>query len=215
MMGPTIRRQYGSRDPLLNHERKRNQLWWHSSIGLLPPRSVPLASLAPMGAHSYAQGRGHIASLALLPYDISVATHLTPWFVGMAISAEGESPIYLSELAATVLTACLVAYRSDGNPRTCVLRVDNKAALAALITGSSSPALGDILDNFFWGVASRGPVVWRFEYVNTKSNAADPPSRLCDAPSGSMRSRSPGEIPPEFFGNFLFAEYTPSWAHSV
>ena len=45
----------------------------------------------------------------------------------------GESPIYLFELAATVITACLAAYLSDDNRRTFVLRVDNKAVLASHI----------------------------------------------------------------------------------
>ena len=180
-MGPLIRRKYGSRDPLLNHQLKRNLLWRHNAIGLLHPRSVPLTLIAPMGAHSDALGRGRISARSLLPYDISVSTHLPPWYVRMAISADGGPHVYLCELAATVLTIRLSAYRSGGNPRTCVLRVDNKAALASLIKGSASSALGAILVNLFWRVAPRFPVVWRFEYVCAKSNAAGPPSRLCDA----------------------------------
>ena len=86
-----------------------------------------------MVAHSDDQGHGHVSARALLPYDIAVSTHLPPWFARTAISPDGEPHIYLFELAATVLAACLVAYRPDGNPRTCVLCVDNKAALAALL----------------------------------------------------------------------------------
>lgn len=118
MMGPLIRRQYGAIAYLLTPELKHNLLWWHNAVGALPPRSIPLTLFSPTGAHSDDQGHGHIATRALLPTDVSVSTHLPQWFVEMALAAEGEPPIYLFELAATVLTACLVDYRSDGNPRT-------------------------------------------------------------------------------------------------
>ena len=142
---------------------------------------------------------------SLLPSDVSVSTHLPQWFVETAFSADDESPIYLFDLAETVLPACLAAYRSGGNHRTCVLRIDNKAAIDALVKGSSSAALCTILVNLFWSVAARFPAVRRFGYVNTKSNAAGPPSRLFDAPLGSVCSRSYGEIPPEL------SRISPPW----
>ena len=116
----------------------------------------------------------------------------------MTNELEGESPIFIFELAAAVLAACLVITQNDGVARTCVLCVDNKAALAALIKGSSSSELGAILVNVFWSVASRCPVLWRFEYVNTKANAEDPPSRDCNAPLGIERTRASGAIPLDF-----------------
>ena len=160
--------------------------------------SIPLTLLPPVGAHSDAQGHGHIASRAMLPNDVSISTHLPKWFVEMAFASDAEAHIYRFELAANVLTACLVAYRSDCNHRTCVLRIDNRAALAALIKGSSPSALGTVLANLFWRVAARCPLVWRFLYVDTKSNAAYPPSRVCDTPLGVERARFPGGIPPKF-----------------
>ena len=183
---------------MITSELKRNLLWWYDAIGALHPRSIPLTLFRPTGARSDAQGYGHVATRALLPSDESVSTHLPQWFVDMAFEADAESPIYLSKLAATGLAAFLADYRSDGNPRTFALRIDNRAALDALITGSSSSAIGTVLVNLFWSVAARCPVVWWFEYVNTKSNAAGPPSRLCDTPLGLTCSRSSGVIPPEF-----------------
>ena len=163
-----------------------------------------------MDARSDAQGHSHIATRALLPSDLSVSTHIPKWFVEMAFGAEEESPIYLFELAATVLTACLVAYRSDGNPRTFASRAENnKDATDSIIKGSSSPAIYTILDNLFWSVTARFPVVWRFGYVNARSNAAGPPSRLCDAPSGSPCSRSPE------FARIFPVEDTPAGTRSV
>ena len=198
MMGPLIRRQYGSKACLLTSGLKRNLLWWNNAIWTLHPRSIPLTLFPPMGADSDAQGHGHVATRALLPAGETVPTRLPQWFIEMASAAEAGPPIYLFEQAETVLTACLAAYRSDGNPRTCVLRIDNKAALDALVKGSSFSALGTVLANLFRSGASRCPIVWRFEYANTKSNAEDPPSRLCDTPVGLTCSRSSDEIPPEF-----------------
>ena len=199
MMGPLVRRQYGSNAQLLTPDLKRNLLWRYNAIGKLPPpRPIPLTLFSPMGAYSDAQGHGHIASRALLPLDVSISTHLPKWFIEMAFAADAESPIYLFELDATVLTACLAAYRSDGNRRTCVLGIYNKAAPDAIIKGSSSSTLGTVLVNLFWRVAARFPAVWWFEYVNTKSNAADHPPRVCDTPLGVECTRWSGEIPPEF-----------------
>ena len=198
MMGPSIRRQYGTHARTLTPDLRRNLLWRYNAAGKLPPRTIPLSLLSPLGARSDAQGHGHIAMRALCPRDISISTRLPKWFLEMAFAADAESPIYLFELAATILTACEVAYRSDGNHRTCVLCVDSKAAFATLVKGSSSSALGNVLVNLFWSLAARCPVVRRFEYVNTKSNAADPPSRVCDTPLGVDCARSSGEIPPEF-----------------
>ena len=95
MMGPLIRRQYGPKAYSLTSELKRNLLWRYNAAGALHPRSIPLTLFAPMGAHSDAQGRGHIATRALFPPDVSVSTHLPQWFVDMAFSTEAEPP-YLS-----------------------------------------------------------------------------------------------------------------------
>ena len=177
-MAQLARRQYGSGSHLLTPGLERNLLLRYNTIGTLRPMSIPLTLLPPVGAHSDAQGHGHIASRAMLPNDVSISTHLPKWFVEMAFASDAEAHIYRFELAANVLTACLVAYRSDCNHRTCVLRIDNRAALAALIKGSSPSALGTVLANLFWRVAARCPLVWRFLYVDTKSNAAYPPSRV-------------------------------------
>ena len=197
-MGPLIKRQYGSRAHLLTTKLKRNLAWRFNEIGTLPPRILPLALLSPMGAHSDAQGHGRIATKVLFPKEVTISTRLPKRFIEMVFASDGESPIYLFEMAAAILTACVVSTRSDGNPRTCVLCVDNKAALAALIKGSSASELGAILINLFWSVAARCPVVWRFEYVNTKSNAADPPSRERDAPMGLTCAKIIGEVPSNF-----------------
>ena len=90
----------------------------------------------------------------------------------------------------------------DDAPMTCALCVDNKAAVSALVKGSSTSKLGTVLVNLFWNVAARGSIRWRVEYVNTKSNAADFPSRICALPHGTRCSFSHGCVPKGFLAAF-------------
>ena len=71
----------------------------------------------------------------------------------------------------------------DATPRTCVLCVDNQVAAASLIKGISSSDTAGVLANLFWNVVARGNTRWRVEYVNTKSNSSDFPSRQCKPPT--------------------------------
>ena len=111
--------------------------------------------LSPIGAHSDAHGNGRIAARILCPMDVAISLHRPARFTRMADEAECESPIYLFELAATILTARAVASRSDYAPRTCILCIDNKAALSAITKGSASSELGTILVNLIWSAAAR------------------------------------------------------------
>ena len=86
----------------------------------------------------------------------------------------------------------------DPTPRTCVLCVDNRAAVASLIKGSSSPDLAVALVNLFWNAAARGNTRRWIEYVNAKSNTADYPSRQRAMPSETECHWSQGSAPREF-----------------
>ena len=174
----------------------------------------------PVGTHSDAQEFGYIAAMALLPSDITASLHLPSWFVDMTFDLETESPIFIFELTAAILAACLVILQNDGEARSCVLCVDNKAALDAPVKGSPSSELGAILVNLFWSLAPRCPVIWRFEYANKKANAADPPSRSRGAPLGVLCSRTSGPAPPEFSRippprSVLRGESTPYQAEKI
>ena len=110
--------------------------------------------ISPYGGRSDAQGFGHVAARGSVHGDYAISAHLPRRFIEMADAAEGESPIYLFEIA-VFLAACLVYFRSGGKARTCVLRVNNKAALAALVKGSPSSLFGSILANVFLSLAAR------------------------------------------------------------
>ena len=81
----------------------------------------------------------------------------------MAESAEGGSPVFLYELCASILMAYVANEWGGKTPRTCVLRVDNQAAAAALIKGSSPSDTAGVLANLFRNVAARGNTRWWIE----------------------------------------------------
>ena len=89
MMGPLIRCQYGVRAPTLTLTLRRNFLWRLNAFGSLPARSIPLRLSPHVGAHSDAQGFGHVANRALLPEDITAPLHLPTWIIDVALGLEG------------------------------------------------------------------------------------------------------------------------------
>ena len=82
--------------------------------------------------------------------------------------------------------------------RTCVLCVDNQAAVAALVKGSSASELGSLLTTLFWNLVAQGATTWWIEYVHAKSNYADHPSRLCPANKATTCATSIGDCPTAF-----------------
>ena len=71
--------------------------------------------------------------------------HLPGWFVKLANEADGELSIYIFEICASTLPGCVAHEPHDGAPRSCVLCIDNQAALDAIVKGSSTSELGTIL----------------------------------------------------------------------
>ena len=128
MMIPLIRRQYSSRTTGLTRTLRRCLVWWHSAAGPLPPRVAPFRLPPPFGAHSDAQGLGHIACRILLGSVSSYRVHLPPWFAHLETNAEGESAIYLFEICDAILTVAVISTANTQPSRTCVLRIDNQAA---------------------------------------------------------------------------------------
>ena len=202
MMGPLIRRQYRFRGTNLSPELKRNLVWWYSALGNLRPRTAPSKQKKPIGAHTDAQGFGHIAAVYVSSPRRMVHVHLPRRFCEMAEKTEGGSPIFLYELCASILMVYIANSDHVTEARTCVLCVDNLAAVTALIKGSSSSPLAQVLVNLFRNIAAHGNTRWWAEYVNTKSNVADYPSRQCNAPEGGDCMSNEGVIPPNFLKAF-------------
>ena len=115
----------------------------------LPPRVTPFLFDGPVGAHTDAQGRGHIAAVYTGETKTVVSLHPPSWFVDMVKNIPGESPIFIFELCDAILLERLSLKWPRSKKRTCVLCVDNQAAVAALVKGSSSSALGTLLSSLF------------------------------------------------------------------
>ena len=64
-MGQLVARQYYPRSPVLTHALRRNLLCWYSALGNIPPRFTSYILGTPVGAHTDAQGLGHIAAAFL------------------------------------------------------------------------------------------------------------------------------------------------------
>ena len=121
MMGPLIKRKYGHRGIRLARELHRNLLWRYSAIGNIEPRTSPPKRLKPVGSHTDAHGHGHIAAVHYMSPRESIHFHLPQWLRMMEEEAEGESPIFLYELCASILMGYVANERKDTTPRTCVL----------------------------------------------------------------------------------------------
>ena len=202
MMGPLIARQYRQRGHTLTAELTRNLMWRYIALGNLPPRVTPFVSQSPVGAHTDAQGHGHIAAVYKNRHTNTASLHLPPWFTDLVSTTPGESPIFTYELCAAILMVCISLDWPTNSHRTCVLCVDNQAAVAALVKGSSTSPIGTMLATLCWTLAARGTAMWRIDYVRAESNHADRPSRECDAPHGSTCSRSFGHCRPTFYRAF-------------
>ena len=129
-------------------------------------------------------------------------THLPSWFIDMVNNIPGESPIFIFELRDAILMACVALQWPNDKHRTCVLCVDNQAAVAALVKGSPSSTPGTLLASLFWNIAAQGETLWWVEYGRAKSNDSDAPSRWCNSISGSLCTYQAGELPNAFCNAF-------------
>ena len=195
MTGPLIRRQYAQRNYRLDDTLTRNLLWRYSAIGNLPPRATPFSVNESVGAHTDANGYGHIAEAHTLNGPKTVSARLPDWLLRLEGGAESESPISNYELCAAVLTACVALSWRRTAPSTCVLCVDNQAAVAASVKGRPASHLGALLVSLFWSLAALCSTPRRAEYVNAKSNIPDAPSRACSYSIESTCALQKGEFP--------------------
>ena len=89
------------------------------------------------------------------PSHVATSLHLPKWFCDLAFKSEGESAIYLFELAAAVFMAFIALVWGNAMHQTCVLCIDNQATVAALVKGRSPSPLGIMLVILFWTTAAR------------------------------------------------------------
>ena len=107
--------------PRLKADLTRNLVWRYSALGNPPPRVTPFVFSIPVGAHADAQGFGHIAA-AYANGDISTTHSLLPrWLITLVGETPDESPIFIYEMCAAVLMACVAIDCIPDSHQTCVL----------------------------------------------------------------------------------------------
>ena len=180
MLAPVASRQYSRGIRSLSTELRSCLIWWVGMLPVLRPRFIPFRFPFSFGAHSDAQGFGHVAaSLRFGSHTITRSAHLPAWFCALAPVSAHDSGIFAYELAAAILCACMALDLCGDRFAAATLCVDNSGALQCLIRGNSSTPLGRALVSVFWNVGVRSNVFWWFEWVSTLANFADSPSRAC------------------------------------
>ena len=183
-----------------------------SSDPTLRPRFIPFRFPPAFGAHSDAQGFGHIsASIRFGARTLTRSVHLPAWVCALAPVSARDSGIFAYELAAAVLCACMATDLCGDRFAAATLCVDNSGALQCLIRGNSSTPLGRALVAISWNVGARANIFCWFEWVSTLANFADRPSRACGfdkvIPTGFGWRNAPDSFLRIFasFGNFSSA----------
>ena len=147
-------------------------MWWVSALKNPKPRLVPLRPIRPCVVYTDACGEGHLGAVLCHPTGVTTHGHAPRWMY------RAGGGIYEWELLAALLGLCLVIRYTKNTP--VVLFVDNQAALAALISGNGDSDLANQICGAFWALAASAAInVW-IEYVPSKLNVADAPSRACD-----------------------------------
>ena len=108
----------------------------------------------------------------------------------------------LYELCDAILMVFIANEWEDRTPRTCVLCVDNQAAIYAIVKGSTSPNLRTSRVNLFWDVAAQRNTRRRIEHVHTLSSISDVPSRRRAVAEQATCAKSDGRGPGLFAKTF-------------
>ena len=192
--------------------------------GGLPPRSVALRASPGAVVYTDAQGGGRIVAYAWRR-DESAYIHCHA-----PMRARRENGVFVYELLGVL--SGLELMREWRPVESILMNVDNQGGLYSLIRGTCSDDLGIRLRQAFWRRAAPdqlGPAPWIWpEFVNSESNIADFPSRMCSlgASSALGEERSPAcgatqagaedvntevPTPEERATPWAFIEMTRSW----
>ena len=175
---PIAERQYQPhKNSEITEELSKCLLWWRKVIPNLPARTISLKKGDTAYVYSDACGEGHIAAYGIYKGKaIFTDTHGPTW-------VRKENNIFHLELLAALLA--LEMTKEHFSPKYIILNIDNTGCLAALIRGNCKTEEGRRICQTFWQRSATcgneiPPIIW-MEYVDSLSNIADFPSRMCDA----------------------------------
>lgn len=158
---------------------------WVACISNTTPRRVIACTSHPVLVYTDAPGAGHVGCVVFVDGIRTMAhTHLPAWFRDIIPG------IYEYEPCADISGLALETERAPDRPA--FLCCDNVGAVGTVIRGARRANLGRTIVSVFWAVDSAlGTAVW-IEYVATKLNCSDEPSRRCHKALEGLCSRVAG-----------------------
>ena len=178
------RRQHDLKHNALNPQLRASCLCWLSAIRTTRPREVPMDLASLPCAVSYSDGEGADAGVGIalwVPGRRAVAGYLqVPDSVRTVWQPKPRTPgderdIYEIEAVGPLLVLSNWGHMLEG--MLWIHFVDNEAALAGLIKGSSSVTSGEVITAFTHNLVAKHSVWPWFDRVDTKSNPVDQLSR--------------------------------------
>ena len=116
---------------------------------------------------------------------------------------DGKAGIFEFELLAICLGVFMALTHFPGRP--ILLCADNLGARGAVVRGTCRAQLGRALSSYLWRMAETNSTLIWIEFVKSKLNVADAPSRACieDKPVNEFTNGAPLTEPPsKFFERF-------------
>ena len=190
-------RALGPRFPL-SVELRETILWWADWLPKASPREVNLRPQPPVVVYTDAEGSGHVAAV-LFDSDqkapLVTHTHAPEWMRHPDV----ETGIFEFELLAVCLGVMIALTRFPNRP--ILLCADNLGARGAVIRGTCKTRVGRALSSYLWRMMSLNSTLVWIEFVRSKLNVADAPSRSCveDNPVNKFTRGVPLTDPPVEF----------------
>jgi len=182
---PILKRAYSRSGPL-GKILMNCLLWWLSFLRMYTPRAIPTSLASLPSVVSYSDGEGGLAGIGAAIWHPHYAR---PFAVYSEVpneiretwrviqGSEGFEDIFLVE----ALRPLLLLKAFPKVLRNCLWLhfIDNSAAEASLIRGSSSSDLGDHVIGLTWSLIQKHRLWAYFDRVSTKANPVDGLSRRC------------------------------------
>ena len=171
---------------------RRELRWWVKMLKRLPDRSVSFKPPKNNLVYSDASGGGGV-SIGTLIVRFDAKGPKYPAYSGHAPGWCSSANIYTLEiLAACTAAAHLVQLRGSGYT---IFFIDNEAACAALVRGTSDHEPARSIIGAFWRICIENRITPWIERVSSANNPADEPSRGEISNSDVCTSHKFSEIP--------------------
>ena len=188
---PICRRQRHTGDPQLSKELRRVLAWWKDYLSSSPRCSLQRCTSDSPDFVMYtdAEGNGHVGAV-LIEVRSRRMWHIADTVPGDVRSRlkQRKAQINLYELCA--VWVALATFEDLLVDRHLLAFVDNQAALNMLIKGSSPCEDASLILYDVWLRLAVAGVATHFEYVESKKNLADAPSRGDTTTITAMGSRA-------------------------